>query len=103
MVLAIKELVHVENVRRLDGGLEQAAQAMAEQLREAADETQANAVPPLVVRDEDAIWVNERNEVVDWGGKRARKAPRGFTVVGNVVNEARHRQILASKDEHQGE
>lgn len=77
MVLAVKELVHVENVRRLPG---------------IEDDITVN-----YAEDKDAIWVNEKNEVVSWGGKKAYKAPRGYTIVGNLVNENRHREILASR------
>lgn len=90
MLLAVKELVHVENVRRLDGGVT-ALQSGA------ADETQVDGVEPSVVSDRDAVWVNEAGEVVDWGGPLARKAPRGFKVVGNVSNELRHHQIQAQR------
>lgn len=100
-ILAVKEIVHVENVRRLDGGLEEAAKAQAEaHLRQSQNSDGAvDSVEPLVVRDEDAVWVNELGEVVDWGGKRARKAPRGFKVVGNVVNEVRHAEIVGAGNE----
>lgn len=81
MVLAVKELVHVENVRRLDGGKSQSL-------------FDDDFFP---VEDKDAIWVNEKNEFVSWGGKESYKAPRGYTVVGNLVNENRHREILASR------
>lgn len=94
MLLAVKELIHVENVKRLDGGLEAAAMRMAEQVRSASTEADADVIDPLPVRDEDALWVNDAGEVVDWGGKQARKAPRGFKVVGNVVSDARHREII---------
>ncbi|PWN35900.1 uncharacterized protein FA14DRAFT_179267 [Meira miltonrushii] len=82
MVLAVKELVHVENVRRLDGG---GWQPLSN-----------NQFHP-VKADEDAIWVNEKNEFVSWGGKESYKAPRGYSVVGNLINEKRHREILASR------
>lgn len=62
MVLAIKELVHVENVRPMvPGGSDEAAEP---------------------------IWVNAAGEVVD-AGRRARKAPKGFKIVGNLVDEKR--------------
>ncbi|PWN94227.1 hypothetical protein FA10DRAFT_225521 [Acaromyces ingoldii] len=83
-ILAVKELVHVENVRRLDGGLEEAAKAQAE---------------AHLLRDEDAVWVNGLGEVVDWGGKRARKAPRGYKVVANVANEVRHAEIVGAAND----
>lgn len=90
MVLAVKELVHVENVRRLDEGLRQTVSGIVEEGEDVFPS-------PIEVQDKDAIWVNEKNEVVDWGGKKAYKAPRGYTVVGNLVNESRHREILASR------
>jgi large subunit ribosomal protein L30 len=71
MILAVKELVHVENVKRLS---ESTAKGEAD------------------------IWLNEKGEVVDWGGRQARKAPRGYTVVGNVSNAIRNEEILALKD-----
>lgn len=71
-ILAVKELVHVENVRRLAEG-------------EAGDEA----------ADRNAIWVNAQGEVVD-AGRRSRKAPRGFRVVGNLINEARDAELRRS-------
>lgn len=70
-ILAVKELVHVENVRRL----------------QEADQ--------MLLSDEEAIWVNEVGEVVD-PGKAAKKAPRGYKIVGNVVSELRDQQIKNS-------
>ncbi|EST06496.1 Ribosomal protein L30, ferredoxin-like fold domain protein [Kalmanozyma brasiliensis GHG001] len=67
-ILAVKELVHVENVRRL----------------QEADQ--------MLLSDEEAIWVNETGEIVD-PGKAAKKAPRGYKIVGNVVSEVRDQQI----------
>lgn len=67
-ILAIKELVHVENVRRLD--------QPGEMLKE----------------DVDAIWVNEAGDIVD-PGKAAKKAPRGYKIIGNVVSEQRDQEI----------
>lgn len=68
MILAIKELVHVENVRQLAPTSEQ----------------------------EEPIWVNEEGHVVD-AGRAARKAPRGFKVVGNLVDEQRDASLRASR------
>ncbi|WFD32854.1 hypothetical protein MSPP1_003905 [Malassezia sp. CBS 17886] len=62
-ILAVKELVHVDNVRRLD--------------------------QVSVEADADTIWVNAEGEVVD-AGRRSRKAPRGFRIVGNLVDEERN-------------
>ncbi|SJX60612.1 related to MRPL33-mitochondrial ribosomal protein, large subunit [Sporisorium reilianum f. sp. reilianum] len=70
-ILAVKELVHVENVRRL----------------QQADQ--------LLLSDEEAVWVNEAGEIVD-PGKAAKKAPRGYKIVGNVVSELRDQQIKNS-------
>ncbi|KAJ9476606.1 54S ribosomal protein L33, mitochondrial, partial [Pseudozyma hubeiensis] len=67
-ILAVKELVHVENVRRL----------------QQADQ--------MLLSDQEAVWVNEVGEIVD-PGKAAKKAPRGYKVVGNVVSEVRDQQI----------
>lgn len=67
-ILSVKELVHVENVRRLQD----------------ADQ--------MLLSDEEAVWVNEVGEIVD-PGKAAKKAPRGYKVVGNVVSELRDQQI----------
>jgi len=67
-ILAVKELVHVENVRRL----------------QEADQ--------MLLSDEEAVWVNENGEIVD-PGKAAKKAPRGYKIVGNVVSELRDQQI----------
>lgn len=72
MVLAIKELVHVENVRQL-------------QLPAAAGQDQT--LP---------VWVNQDGEVVD-AGRLSRKAPRGFKVVGNLVNEERDAALRAGQ------
>ncbi|WFD21243.1 hypothetical protein MCAP1_003504 [Malassezia caprae] len=72
MVLAIKELVHVENVRQLE-------------LPAVADQAQT-----------EPIWVNENGEVVD-AGRLARKAPKGFKVVGNLVNEERDAALRAGR------
>ena len=58
-ILAVKELVHVDNVRRINLAPE--------------DE---------YLSDEEARWVDDRGHVVDWG-KDSRKAPRGYKVVGN--------------------
>ncbi|CBQ67975.1 related to MRPL33-mitochondrial ribosomal protein, large subunit [Sporisorium reilianum SRZ2] len=70
-ILAVKELVHVENVRRL----------------QQADQ--------MLLSDEEAVWVNEAGEIVD-PGKAAKKAPRGYKIVGNVVSELRDQQIKNS-------
>ena len=68
-ILAVKELVHVDNVRRLDETPEQVA-----------------------LSDAEATWVNEAGEVVDFG-KSSRKAPRGYRLVGNMVNEERDQML----------
>lgn len=78
MILAVKELVHVENVKRLD-------------------EDRAQEGAKLASTTQPDIWLNEKGEVVDWGGRQARKAPRGYTVVGNVSNTVRNEEILAMK------
>lgn len=63
-ILAVKELVHVENVRALSPG-----------------ETDPTA-------SRDTIWVNASGEVVD-AGRVAFKAPKGYRIVGNLMNEKR--------------
>jgi len=68
MILAIKELVHVENVRQLEPTSEQ----------------------------QEPIWVNAEGHVVD-AGRAARKAPRGFKVVGNLMDEQRDASLRASR------
>ncbi|PWN54224.1 hypothetical protein IE53DRAFT_275630 [Violaceomyces palustris] len=70
-ILAVKELVHVDNVRRLS-----------------AD----NELGTDMVSDEEAVWVNEADEVVD-AGKSSRKAPRGYKVVGNLIDAERDEMI----------
>ncbi|PWN31089.1 hypothetical protein BDZ90DRAFT_258127 [Jaminaea rosea] len=77
-ILAVKELVHVDNVRRLDPpvGLD---------LEDVAD---WHAQTP----DKEAIWLDARGDVVDWG-REARRAPRGYTVVGNWVSQERDEEI----------
>lgn len=89
MILGVKELVHVENVRRLIE--EEVSLAEEPIMDEVADgkETTAKVVS--------SVWVNEQNEIVDWGGREARKAPRGYTVVGNVSNAVRNEEILQGK------
>lgn len=72
MILAVKELVHVENVR---------------QVELPATANQAQTEP---------IWINQNGEVVD-AGRLARKAPKGFKVVGNLINEERDAALRASQ------
>ncbi|WFD01071.1 hypothetical protein MYAM1_003832 [Malassezia yamatoensis] len=67
-VLAVKELVHVENVRPLQS--------------DTPDPTASN----------ETIWVNEAGEVVD-AGRIARKAPKGFKIIGNLLQEERDMQL----------
>lgn len=73
-ILAVKELVHVENVRAL---------------------TSPDDEDPMTSLD--TVWVNERGEVVD-AGRVARKAPKGFRVVGNLVNEQRDTELKQRAD-----
>ena len=70
MVLAVKELVHVENVKPLTAA---------------------------TIGEDEPVWVNEDNEVVDWGARRGHVAPRGYTVVGNVSNAIRNDEILSAR------
>lgn len=81
-ILAVKELVHVDNVRRLDPPVGRLGE----------DELQALQDWHDAVQDEDAIWVDAKGDVVDWG-REARRAPRGYRVVGNLVSEQRNEQI----------
>lgn len=67
-ILAVKELVHVENVRALS----------------------AEGEDPVASLD--TVWVNANGEVVD-AGRVAFKAPKGFRVVGNLVNEERDAEL----------
>ncbi|KDN45255.1 hypothetical protein K437DRAFT_268516 [Tilletiaria anomala UBC 951] len=61
-ILKVKELLHVDNVRRIDLAPEDA-----------------------LLPDEEARWVDAKGEVIDWG-KDCRKAPRGFKVVGSRID-----------------
>lgn len=73
MVLAVKELVHVENVRAI--GTPHGAKDIEDAFQE-------------------CMWVNEKGHIVD-AGRVARKAPRGFKVVGNLVDEERDTLLRA--------
>ena len=73
MVLAVKELVHVENVRAV---------------------ASLGGVEPVEGAPEECIWVNADGHIVD-AGRVARKAPRGFKMVGNLVNEERDAALRA--------
>ncbi|KAI3617155.1 hypothetical protein CBS9595_003064 [Malassezia furfur] len=73
-ILAVKELVHVENVRAL-------SPEVAESLDPSA-----------------TVWVNAKGEVVD-AGRVAYKAPKGFRVVGNLINEERDADVKRSLSE----
>lgn len=79
-ILAVKELVHVDNVRRLDPPVGLAPE----------DVVDWHAQTP----DKEAIWLDARGDVVDWG-REARRAPRGYTVVGNWVSQERDEEIRA--------
>jgi large subunit ribosomal protein L30 len=62
-ILAVKELLHVDNVRRI------------------------NLQPEdQFLPDKEARWVDDKGEVVDWG-KDSRRAPRGYQVVGSRLHE----------------
>jgi len=89
-ILAVKELVHVDNVRRIDedvrvdgqvsvsdGGLEENFMGM-----DGLDR----------VEDHEAVWVDEKGEVVSWG-KEARKAPKGYRIIGSLTNEGRNKEF----------
>lgn len=62
-LLKVKELIRVDNVRRLDL-------------------TPEHKHLPL----RDALWVNERGNVVSWG-TLGRTSPRGYKVVGNRLKQ----------------
>ncbi len=62
-ILAVKELLHVENVRRL------------------SLQPEDDFLP-----DNEARWVDEQGQVVDWG-REAKKAPSGYQVVGNRLQD----------------
>lgn len=64
-ILAVKELVHVENVRQISDS-----------------------------RGE-RIWVNAKGEVVD-AGRHLRKAPRGYRIVGNLLDKERDKAVRAA-------
>lgn len=88
-ILAVKELVHVDTVRRPDGGMEEAVRKYTEGGLAALSQKEIDAI---AITNEDAIWVDEKGEVVDWGYK-GRKAPRGYKVVGNLSDEKRHAEV----------
>lgn len=83
-ILAVKELVHVDNVRRLDPPVGAVAD----------DDVEAAAAWHSSISDAEAVWVDAKGEVVDWG-KEARRAPRGYRVVGNLISDERDRAIRA--------
>lgn len=76
-ILAVKELVHVDNVRRLSPA------------------TGNDGAEP--VADADAVWVDANGDVVD-GGRASRRAPRGYRVVGNLLDAKRDGQLKAAGD-----
>lgn len=90
-ILAVKELVHVDNVRRLDPPVGRLLEGADGQL--VAEELFAwhSATP-----DHEAIWVDSKGDVVDWG-REARKAPRGYEVVGNLISEERDEAIRVQR------
>ena len=94
MILAVKELVHVENVRRLNEA--QAEEYLQQDEIEAADNADTGMLQ-AGPQQQSPIWVNENNEIVDWGGKAARKAPRGYNIVGNISNEMRNDEIQTAR------
>lgn len=82
-ILRVKELVHVDNVRRLDPPVGRLSEEDAEEELRAWHSA---------IKDEDAIWVDAKGDVVDWG-RESRRAPRGYHVVGNLISEERDEQI----------
>ncbi|CAO1621733.1 unnamed protein product [Parajaminaea phylloscopi] len=90
-ILAVKELVHVDNVRRLDPPVGRLLEGADGQL--AADELTAwhAAIP-----DEDAVWIDAKGDVIDWG-REAKRAPRGYEVVGNLISERRDEAIRTQR------
>lgn len=73
MVLAVKELVHVENVRLMESSSD------------------------LVDEVANPVWVNAQGEVAD-AGRLSRKAPRGFKIVGNLTDEQRDAALRSSPE-----
>ncbi|PKI82689.1 hypothetical protein MVES1_003885 [Malassezia vespertilionis] len=68
-ILGVKELIHVENVRPV--------------------------VPSVdATTSLNTVWVNAQGEVVD-AGRQARKAPKGFRIIGNLVKEERDAALKA--------
>jgi hypothetical protein len=82
-ILAVKELVHVDNVRRLDPPVGRLSE------EDAAEELRAWHAS---VKDEDAVWVDAKGDVIDWG-REAKRAPRGYRVVGNLLSKERDDEI----------
>lgn len=90
-ILALKEIVHVDNVRRLDPPVGRFAPEMQEAIR-----AWHASIP-----DEDAVWVDAQGDVVDWG-REAKRAPRGYRVVGNLISEERDLEVRAMSGFDQG-
>ena len=84
-ILAVKELVHVDTVRRLDAPTQEHYALME------------MGASPNAVLDLDAVWVDEKGEVVSWGAA-ARKAPRGYRVTGNLVSPARDAEVKLRRE-----
>ncbi|CAO1633331.1 unnamed protein product [Sympodiomycopsis kandeliae] len=84
-ILALKELIHVDNVKRLSPPVGLASEEIS-----AWHES---------ISDEEAIWVDANGDVVDWG-REAKKAPRGYRVVGNLISEERD-EIIQSRQQQE--
>lgn len=86
-ILSLKELVHVDNVRRLDPPVGRFA-----------NETQRDLAIRqwhAVIPDHEAVWVDSNGDVVDWG-REAKRAPRGYSIVGNLISEKRDADIRSA-------
>lgn len=82
-ILALKEIVHVDNVRRLDPPVGRLASVISKEDLEAWHS---------MIPDHEAVWLDANGDVVHWGDA-AKKAPRGYRVVGNLISEQRDQEI----------
>lgn len=98
-ILAVKELVHVDNVRRLDSTTPSTTGQVSNSdgtfgISEMMEELGSSQL----VDDQEAVWVDENGKVVSWG-KEARKAPKGFRIVGSLTDEKRDKE-MKQREEH---
>lgn len=89
-ILAVKELVHVDNVRRLDPPVERLLECEDGQL------TAEELSQWQTTSDHEAVWIDAKGDVIDWG-RGAKKAPRGYQVVGNLISEKRDEAIRSQR------